>query len=168
MTDEQSAFKVGGIPQGDPLSPALWIVVCDMALTHARKTKDKGFQLAEAGTIPERPNEIHIKCQGYADDLLSIAATNEEARRTTQAMVDILAVLNIRVQGKKCIYLRSKRAVANDETAAPDLVGLPVRVEGEEGRIKHTSKVGKVSPRKPKRVAFHTFSYGGPSVSKAR
>ena len=106
VTDEQSAFKVGGIPQGDPLSPALWIVVCDMALTHARKTQDKGFQLAEAGTIPERPNEIHIKCQGYADDLLSIAATNEEARRTTQAMVDILAVLNIRVQGKKCIYLR--------------------------------------------------------------
>ena len=38
VSDEADAFPLAGLAQGDPLSPALWVIVADMALSHARKT----------------------------------------------------------------------------------------------------------------------------------
>ena len=46
----------------------------------------------------------------------STGKSNRECSKYAQAMVTIPGCLNTRVQGKKCIYLRSPQAAAHDET----------------------------------------------------
>ena len=36
VTPKTDAFPLGGLAQGDPLSPVLWVIIADMALRHAR------------------------------------------------------------------------------------------------------------------------------------
>ena len=36
VTSKAAAFPLGGLAQGDPLSPVLWVAIADMALSHAR------------------------------------------------------------------------------------------------------------------------------------
>ena len=60
-------FEVGGIPQGDPISPMLWVLVCDCALSHgltANTPTDKGYLLARSGTVPGKHRHIYAKVQG--------------------------------------------------------------------------------------------------------
>ena len=129
--DANDSFPLGGLAQGCPFSPAIWLVVADMALSHAHNTnphnpqgnpdpKTDGVTLAEAGETKGRSHRIGIQATGYADDLNSIGKTNEETTTYAQAMVDMLGCLNIRVQQKKCIYLRSLQAVENDESSTFD------------------------------------------------
>ena len=120
-------FPLGGLAQGCPFSPSLWVILADMALCHAYQTPESnepgattnpsidGVTLAEAGETPGLDHRISVKAAGYADDLFGAGKSNEEAQKYAQAMVTILGCLNIRVQGSKCIYLRPPIAVANDE-----------------------------------------------------
>jgi len=58
------AFPLAGIPQGDPMSCFVWLVVCDMALSHAETTPGLGVQLAPAGAIPGwKKGEVRVKAQ---------------------------------------------------------------------------------------------------------
>jgi hypothetical protein len=75
-----------------------------------------GVTLAEAGETPGQTERVSVKAVGYADDLSAIGKSNQEAKQYAQAMVTMLGCLNIRVQGSKCIYLRSNTAAENDET----------------------------------------------------
>ena len=124
----KDSFPLGGLAQGCPFSPALWVVLADMALCHAYQTPESdapeatanpttdGVTLAEAGETPNRDERISVKALGYADDLSAIGKSNPETQKYAQAMVTMLGCLNIRVQGSKCIYLRPAIAANNDET----------------------------------------------------
>ena len=124
----KDSFPLGGLAQGCPFSPALWVVLADMALCHAYHTPESdetsatenptsdGVTLAEAGEIPGHNKRVSVKALGYADDLSAIGKSNPETRKYAQAMVTMLGCLNIRVQGSKCIYLRPAIAAYNDET----------------------------------------------------
>ena len=131
----EEAFSLGGLPQGDPLSPCLWIILADSALCHARRTPEKGYKLADAGVVPGRNYDIHVKNQGYADDLAAMDEDQNKVQKTAQHMVTMLGVLNVRVQGKKCIYMRSPAAVEADDTAPVDLIGMKLREVCHEGTL---------------------------------
>ena len=146
VTSKAAAFPLGGLAQGDPLSPVLWVTIADMALSHARAAprmldesgavKVAGFKLAEAGETPDAPSHeaIGVPIAAYADDLTSVGESHQEAQTFAQRMVTMLGIANIRVQAKKCVYLRSRRAVANAESAPFVLDGLKVeRAQAAEG-----------------------------------
>ena len=111
----KDSFPLGGLAQGCPFSPALWVILADMALCHAYQTPESdepgetanpnsdGVTLAEAGETPGRSERISAKALGYADDLSAIGKSNTETKKYAQAMVTMLGCLNIRVQGSKCI-----------------------------------------------------------------
>ena len=106
-------FPLGGLAQGCPFSPSLWVILADMALCHAYRTPESnapgattdpntdGVTLAEAGETPGRDQRISVKAAGYADDLFGAGKSNAEAQKYAQAMVTILGCLNIRIQGSK-------------------------------------------------------------------
>ena len=63
-------FLTGGIPQGDPISPVLWIILCDLVLAHGanKNPEDKGYLLAHAGEVPGRRHhniyaKVHPRCK---------------------------------------------------------------------------------------------------------
>ena len=85
LTPAESAFGLGGLPQGDPFSCCTWLCVADMALCHAKQAAGDGFLLAEPGEVHDRADAIYLKKQGYADDCLAAANNNREATRTAQA-----------------------------------------------------------------------------------
>ena len=97
MTGEVDAFPLAGLAQGDPLSPALWVIVADMALTHARKlspskegppgqTQVAGFKLMDLAGVPDcdgadefsvpaayqNAKAVGTSVLAYADDLCAI------------------------------------------------------------------------------------------------
>ena len=99
-------FNLGGLPQGDPLSPVLYVMIADFILDFAATAPSEGYRLDE---------ETELKQTGYADDCLACSQFYEDACITTQDMVTAMGFMNIRVQGKKCIYLRNQTAVRNDD-----------------------------------------------------
>jgi hypothetical protein len=69
--DIKDSFPLGGLAQGCPFSPVLWIVLADMALSHARNTpahpnsptpdpNTDGVTLAEAGETTGRPHRMRM------------------------------------------------------------------------------------------------------------
>ncbi len=76
----KDSFPLGGVAQGCPFSPALWVILADMALCHAHQTPESdelgeianpskdGVTMENAGETPGRDELISVKALGYADD----------------------------------------------------------------------------------------------------
>jgi hypothetical protein len=101
MGDFKSAFDLGGLPQGDPISPVLWCIIVDMVLTFAEKEGGKGYDLTG------ETKEVASKLCAYADDLAASDKEKNGIEKSVQAISTILSFFNIRLSPGKCIYMWS-------------------------------------------------------------
>ena len=77
------ALESGTPPQGDPLSPILWIVVVNFALTHAEQAGGQGYQI----------HGRHIRLLCYADDVAVFAEHWNQLQKSVQAIAIALAAI---------------------------------------------------------------------------
>ena len=99
----------------------------------------------------------------YADDLCAIGESKEEALFIAQRMVTLLGAINIRVQAKKCVYMRSLQAAINaDDIHRSELNPRGLQVHLEDGRI------GLIERRHPLHPTMVTVSTKGADGAEAQ
>ncbi len=96
MMATHSAFDLGGLPQGDPISPVMWAIVVDMAMSLAEEEGGEGYEL-DGEHAP-----VRAKSTAFADDLAECESSKEELSKTIQCIVTILSFLNVRLSPAKC------------------------------------------------------------------
>jgi hypothetical protein len=102
ISEEENAFDLGGLPQGCPMSPILWAIVADFALSFAHEHGGPGYELGNV--LPESEKSVFARFKAYADDLGCSDETKMGIEATVIAMVTILIVFNIRLSVQKCIH----------------------------------------------------------------
>jgi hypothetical protein len=106
----------------------------------AEATGGEGYELARVpdtkGGFKVEPTKTKVIM--YADDITGVDATKEGLERTTQALATALALLNIRLSPKKCVYMWSTKSHAA-ELEPPTMDGCALGRE-EESTAKKTKR----------------------------
>ena len=151
LGDSASEFALeSGTPQGDPLSPILWIVVVNFALTHAEQTGGRGYQI----------HGRHIRLLCYADDVAVFAEHWDQLQKSVQAIAIALAAIGVRLNASKSYLVRSPEAALNDADRRGRTTMSFVALDSE-GTLAE-QHMTSVSPEEAARYLGVWFSFCGP------
>jgi hypothetical protein len=163
ISEEDNAFELGGLPQGCPMSPVLWAIVADFAISFASKHGGKGYDFGQV--LPDSDDTVEVRFMAYADDLICISDTKAGLEQTVQSMTTILSCFNIRLSPKKCVYMWSRAAhedlmsrssnLGDIDIRGLELVSMKPRANGKKTREGTPTTVGVVGKTaKHKRDTF--------------
>lgn len=163
ISEEDNAFELGGLPQGCPMSPVLWAIVADFAISFASKHGGKGYDFGQV--LPDSDDTVEVRFMAYADDLICISDTKAGLEQTVQSMTTILSCFNIRLSPKKCVYMWSRKAhedlmsrrgnLGDIDIRGLELVSMKPRANGKKTREGTPTTVGVVGKTaKHKRDTF--------------
>ena len=94
--DELAFTQERGIPQGDVVSPMIWVAVFDVVLD--------ALQVAEQGTFYTKDRSgttLPMEDVAYADDLVSVQGTHEGIQRKADMMSAACRILGFELATKK-------------------------------------------------------------------